>query len=212
MSADKVYTWLEIAEHVTEESCWIVQEGKVFDVTEYLETHPGTKFPLLKYAGEECYEQFVRCNHSEEARKLRDTFQIGVVEANPPTAEYWLAVRHAKWERLRFTPEQVAQHNKQGDQWVMMDGYVYDLSTLQHPGGQEVIDKFAGKDATQKFHAVEKHLPNAIENRQKYRIGNVNAPQQKKSGCINCKWAIIGAAGVLGALIAGTVIYKKTRK
>lgn len=51
MSADKVYTWLEIAEHVTEESCWIVQEGKVFDVTEYLETHPGTKFPLLKYAG-----------------------------------------------------------------------------------------------------------------------------------------------------------------
>ena len=46
-----VYTWLKVAEHTSKDSCWLVMEGKVYDVTEYLDDHPGTSFPLLKYAG-----------------------------------------------------------------------------------------------------------------------------------------------------------------
>lgn len=36
---------------MTEESCWLVFEGKVYDVTKYLDDHPGSRKPLLKYAG-----------------------------------------------------------------------------------------------------------------------------------------------------------------
>lgn len=51
MSDLKTYTWLEVTEHMTEESCWLVIDGKVFDVTKYLDDHPGSRKPLLKYAG-----------------------------------------------------------------------------------------------------------------------------------------------------------------
>lgn len=40
-----------------------------------------------------------------------------------------------------FTRDEVAQHNKQGDLYVIIDSYVYDLSkfALLHPGGPGVL-------------------------------------------------------------------------
>jgi len=47
----------------------------------------------------------------------------------------------------------VAFHNKPNDCWVVIDQVVYDLSNFKdvHPGGKEMILRFAGKDATSAF-------------------------------------------------------------
>jgi cytochrome b involved in lipid metabolism len=37
----KAYAWAEIVEHDTEDDCWIVIHGKVYDVTKFLKVHPG---------------------------------------------------------------------------------------------------------------------------------------------------------------------------
>jgi cytochrome b involved in lipid metabolism len=47
----KQYTWKEVAKHNSEESCWVALDRKVYDVTGFLEKHPGGKEYLLLAAG-----------------------------------------------------------------------------------------------------------------------------------------------------------------
>ncbi|TFY67109.1 hypothetical protein EVJ58_g1834 [Rhodofomes roseus] len=59
--------------------------------------------------------------------------------------------------------EEVQKHNTRESCWVIIDGQVYDAtSVLQwHPGGPAVILKNAGKDATKAF--VPIHPPNTLQ-------------------------------------------------
>lgn len=40
-SSYKIYTWPEIIKHDRRDDCWVVIEGKVYDVTSFLPHHPG---------------------------------------------------------------------------------------------------------------------------------------------------------------------------
>jgi cytochrome b involved in lipid metabolism len=37
----KVVTWEELEKHASEESCWISIRGGVYDVTDWVNDHPG---------------------------------------------------------------------------------------------------------------------------------------------------------------------------
>jgi protein-tyrosine phosphatase/predicted heme/steroid binding protein len=49
--------------------------------------------------------------------------------------------------------EEVATHNREGDVWVVVHNYVYDLSSFTeiHPGGRQILIQAAGQDATSSF-------------------------------------------------------------
>lgn len=57
---------------------------------------------------------------------------------------------------------------------VVICNNVYDLSTYKfiHPGGESVITRFLGKDATEVFQAI-RHSSRAIEEMKKYLVGTV---------------------------------------
>lgn len=52
-----------------------------------------------------------------------------------------------------ITTEEVRLHNKPGDQWLLINGRVYDITSFakRHPGGAKVISHFAGEDATVRY-------------------------------------------------------------
>jgi len=52
------YSAKEIAEHKLETDCWIILRGKVYDVTAYLDYHPGGKRILMKAAGRDATKLF----------------------------------------------------------------------------------------------------------------------------------------------------------
>ncbi len=46
------FTLEEISKHKSKSSCWLSIHGKVYDVTKFLEEHPGGDEVLLEAAGE----------------------------------------------------------------------------------------------------------------------------------------------------------------
>ena len=48
-----LFSFEEVQQHNTEKDAWVVHRGKVYDVSEFLERHPGGKDVLLAYAGQD---------------------------------------------------------------------------------------------------------------------------------------------------------------
>ncbi|KAF8908058.1 FMN-dependent dehydrogenase-domain-containing protein [Mucidula mucida] len=48
----------EVALHNTRQSCWIIVHGKVYDVTDFLDDHPGGSKIILKYAGKDATAEY----------------------------------------------------------------------------------------------------------------------------------------------------------
>ena len=62
-----------------------------------------------------------------------------------------VVVENAKYSDLQYyTWEQVKEHNKRDDLWLIINNHVYNVTEFQkkHPGGSKLINFYAGKDAT----------------------------------------------------------------
>jgi len=72
--------------------------------------------------------------------------------------------------------EEVAQHSKKDDCWMVIDGKVYDISSwaANHPGG-EIIFSYAGMDATDVFDAF--HDENQAKLLPGFYIGEAKNPK-----------------------------------
>jgi len=68
---------------------------------------------------------------------------------------------------IMWTLQQVVQHNTLDSCWVIIHNNVYDVTEFlpEHPGGAQIIFKYAGRDATSVYDpihppdALDKHLP-----------------------------------------------------
>jgi cytochrome b involved in lipid metabolism len=49
---------LQVEKHSTKDDCWMSIHGKVYDVTKFLEEHPGGEEVMLEVAGESPSHQF----------------------------------------------------------------------------------------------------------------------------------------------------------
>ncbi|KAJ1993406.1 Cytochrome b5 type B (outer mitochondrial membrane) [Dimargaris cristalligena] len=77
MSDVKIYTADQVAAHNTKNDLWCVVEGKVYDVTKFVDEHPGGEEVLLEHAGLDCTDAFEDVGHSEDARDLLAQYYMG---------------------------------------------------------------------------------------------------------------------------------------
>nr|XP_003406294.1 cytochrome b5 [Loxodonta africana] len=75
--AVKYYTLDEIKEHNHNKSTWIILHHKVYDVTKFLNEHPGGEEVLREQAGGDATENFEDVGHSTDAREMSKTFIVG---------------------------------------------------------------------------------------------------------------------------------------
>jgi len=72
------FTMTEVSKHCTEDSAWTVYEGFVYDMTPYLNYHPGGKKILMeKAAGKDCTADFKRYHRYVSMETLLGKFKLG---------------------------------------------------------------------------------------------------------------------------------------
>lgn len=84
MSEIKTYTFDEISKHNTAEDLWVVYDGKVYDVTLYVDEHPGGEEVVVDCAGLDATEAFDDIGHSDDAKEILEGLLIGTLEGAVP--------------------------------------------------------------------------------------------------------------------------------
>ncbi|KAF9583025.1 hypothetical protein BGW38_010394 [Lunasporangiospora selenospora] len=77
MAAAKTYTTTELALHNSKDNLFLSINGKVYDVSGFIDEHPGGEEVLIDEAGHDATESFEDVGHSEEARDIMKRFYVG---------------------------------------------------------------------------------------------------------------------------------------
>ncbi|KAH9838404.1 peroxisomal acyl-CoA-dehydrogenase [Rhodofomes roseus] len=92
-------------------------------------------------------------------------------------------------ELRTFTRDEVAQHNNEGDLWVVIDSKVYDLTKFRnlHPGGASVLleEGVPGQDATEVFFSLHRYEVLERPQYKRLQVGVVQGEEPRVFPSIN---------------------------
>ncbi|XP_014726406.1 PREDICTED: cytochrome b5 isoform X1 [Sturnus vulgaris] len=73
----RYYRLEEVQKHNNSQSTWIIIHHRIYDVTKFLDEHPGGEEVLREQAGGDATENFEDVGHSTDARTLSESFIVG---------------------------------------------------------------------------------------------------------------------------------------
>eukprot|EP00931_Biecheleriopsis_adriatica_P001294 TRINITY_DN1015_c0_g2_i1.p1 TRINITY_DN1015_c0_g2~~TRINITY_DN1015_c0_g2_i1.p1 ORF type:complete len:735 (-),score=150.99 TRINITY_DN1015_c0_g2_i1:306-2408(-) len=94
----------EVARHCTPEDCWVALNGKVYDLTEFMDRHPGGPTTILAWAGKDASKFFNDIHKGIKIEQyLRPESFLGDlgVDENLMTESFWHTLREARIEEVR---------------------------------------------------------------------------------------------------------------
>ena len=56
--SNRIITPEELAKHASAKDCWLLIDGTVYDVTTYLDNHPGGSAVMVEHDGQDCTSNF----------------------------------------------------------------------------------------------------------------------------------------------------------
>ncbi|PYH45166.1 FMN-dependent alpha-hydroxy acid dehydrogenase [Aspergillus saccharolyticus JOP 1030-1] len=89
MAAKKILSTNQISQHKSPNDCWIVIDNQVWDVTDFLEAHPGGSTVILKYAGRDATKAYSQVHAPSVIEKeLPSERKVGVLDETTVTNEW----------------------------------------------------------------------------------------------------------------------------
>ncbi|KAM7276707.1 hypothetical protein ACFE04_018573 [Oxalis oulophora] len=80
--SSKVHSFEEVKKHNDRKDCWLLIDGKVYDVTEFLDDHPGGDEVLLAATEKDATEDFKDVGHSGSAKEMMQKYLIGEIDSS----------------------------------------------------------------------------------------------------------------------------------
>ena len=74
----KIISEAELNKHNNSENLWLVIDGKVYNLTDYQNDHPGSDTILHDVAGTDATDDFHDVGHSKDAIEKMKEFEIGL--------------------------------------------------------------------------------------------------------------------------------------
>eukprot|EP00126_Sphaerothecum_destruens_P011567 Sdes_comp20934_c0_seq4m18378 len=77
-----VFTVNQVAEHSSHDDIWLTIHDKVYNVTKFLDEHPGGEEVIMEVAGRDATEAFEDVGHSTDARSMLKDFLVGSLKGS----------------------------------------------------------------------------------------------------------------------------------
>lgn len=176
----------EIKKHNKSDDLWLIVDERVFDVTRFVNQHPGGLDALLNNSnGRNATAAFFGKQHKPHVYPMINEYFVGYV-FNEGVDEDFVNSNKKKiaceakvklW-REQYTLSQVAEHKTETDAWIVIDGSVYDVTSYvgEHPGGDIILDH-VGTDASVAF---KDHPPYVRDLLKGYFIGLLATEEKKQ--------------------------------
>jgi len=74
----------EVAKHNTRNDCWVVLMGKVYDLTAFLDKHPGGPHPILSWAGRDATKMWKLIHQLAWIDRYKEAICLGPVAPEDP--------------------------------------------------------------------------------------------------------------------------------
>jgi cytochrome b involved in lipid metabolism len=75
------FTLAEVAKHASRDDVWVVIKDKVYDLSDFIDEHPGGVESIMKRAGGDATEGFFGPQHPSRVHDMIDEYLIGDVVA-----------------------------------------------------------------------------------------------------------------------------------
>lgn len=83
MASDpKVHVFKDVAKHKQTKDCWFIISEKVYDVTPFIDAHPGGDEALLSASGKDAKNDFQGDDYSDSTREMMEKYYIGEIDAS----------------------------------------------------------------------------------------------------------------------------------
>jgi len=101
MSELKKLKKAEVSTHRDKKSgTWVIIHDNVYDLTKFLDEHPGGEEVLLEQAGKDATEHFEDVGHSTDARDLMKSFLIGELHDDDKAGK---KVKEQTWSKPAYS-------------------------------------------------------------------------------------------------------------
>lgn len=192
-----ILTKEELAKHASASSCWLLIDKKIYDVTSYLNQHPGDADTILPTCGTDATRAYSTKGrttspspHSQNAHELLKAYYIGDLgqeaiavtpTASPTTkpqsntpATQPTAPSTQPNASVALSIQEIAKHNIAQDCWMIVNNNVYNVTSYlpRHPGGTSAILRYCGKDGGAAFEGLP-HSTNAHQLLASFFVGAV---------------------------------------
>ena len=183
---------IELAKHNTRNNCWLLINNKVYDVSSYIDAHPGAASTIIPVCGKEATRAFDTKNqgspHSSYADSLLNGYLLGPLNSTiqgktnttAPSSKPVIAPDPISRQSIDLSKSELIKHNTINNCWLLINNKVYAVSAYlrAHPGGVGTISPFCGKEASAAFNTKNQgqlHSNSADQLLAKYLLGNMGA-------------------------------------
>ncbi|KAG0042651.1 fatty acid alpha-hydroxylase [Gryganskiella cystojenkinii] len=104
--APQTYSREEVQRHSSEDSCWVIHDDKIYDMTSFVQDHPGGEEYILDHAGQDVtliMKDELSHFHTEGAYEMMEEFLVGTLASSGAGASVTLNATSALHNRSTTT-------------------------------------------------------------------------------------------------------------
>jgi len=145
----------EVAKHNNSADCWTIVNNEVYDLTSYINSHPGGVPNIERLCGIDGSQAF-QAQHGGQGKPNTQLSKLiigsvgQVLDSKTSNSNTQTKPNSDNQSSVALNSTEVSKHNSVNDCWTVVNNQVYDLTSYlnSHPGGVRNIEQICGKDGS----------------------------------------------------------------
>lgn len=166
MAVSQTYSSEEVQRHSSEDSCWVIHNNKVYDMTSFVQDHPGGEEYILDHAGQDVtliMKDELSHLHTEGAYEMMEEFLVGTLASSSSTTTTKTSVNDQsvlhKRSPVKTTTATEVSKEDEDDEYHKPTDLVADKKTKFLDLSQPLLWQLWNSDYSKAFYLEQVHIP-----------------------------------------------------